>query len=121
MEFTDISDIDDERFLVLDNDGVTGSMLVIKKVRLSDRGFYKCTGKNEKMTEFGDKPVDSKAYVRVKDKMAPLWPAIGIVVQIVVLALIIVISEKRRNQNEIDESDTDEGPEKKEDSNFIRH
>lgn len=60
-------------------------------------------------------------FVRIKDKMAPLWPAIGIVAQIVVLALIIVISEKRRKQDEVDESDTDEGPEKKEEANFIRN
>lgn len=59
-------------------------------------------------------------FVRVKDKMAPLWPAIGIVAQIVVLVFVIVISERRRKQDEVDESDTDEAPEKKEEANFIR-
>ena len=90
---------------------------------MSDRGYYKCTGTNDKMKSFaGDDETfaDSVSYIRIKDRMAALWPAIGIVAQIVVLAIIIIISENRRNQNEVDESDTDESPEKKEDANFIR-
>lgn len=90
---------------------------------MSDRGFYKCTGTNDKMKSFAaddETFADSESYIRIKDRTAAFYPAIGIVAQIVVLAIIIIISENRRNQNEVDESDTDESPEKKEDSNFIR-
>lgn len=121
-EFTDIENND--RFILLENDDkVPNSILVIRDIKMSDRGYYKCTGTNDKMKTFAlddDTFADSVSYIRIKDRMAALWPAIGIVAQIVVLAIIIIISENRRNQNEVDESDTDESPEKKEDANFIR-
>lgn len=45
------------------------------------------------------------------DKMAALWPFLGICAEVVILCLIIFIYEKKRNKAEFEESDTDQGPE----------
>jgi len=49
-------------------------------------------------------------YVRVKDKLGPLWPFLGICGEVVILCTIILIYEKRRNKQELEESDTDGSP-----------
>jgi neuroplastin len=54
--------------------------------------------------------VTSEGFVRVKDKLAALWPFLGICAEVFVLCAIILIYEKRRNKTEIDESDTDQSP-----------
>lgn len=45
------------------------------------------------------------------DKMAALWPFLGICAEVIILCLIIFIYEKKRNKAEFEESDTDQGPE----------
>lgn len=44
-------------------------------------------------------------------KYAALWPFIGICAEVIVLCAIILIYEKKRDKTEMEESDTDQGPE----------
>jgi hypothetical protein len=47
----------------------------------------------------------------VTDKLAALWPFLGICAEVFVLCAIILIYEKKRNKTELEESDTDNSPE----------
>lgn len=97
---------DNERIKLEEYNGVEDALLVIEKAELSDRGYYSCIGHNDLMEE----PTHSESFVRVKDKLAALWPFIGICAEVFILCAIILIYEKRRNKTEIDESDTDQSP-----------
>ncbi|KAJ8678857.1 hypothetical protein QAD02_014644 [Eretmocerus hayati] len=52
----------------------------------------------------------AKTLLRVKDKLAALWPFLGICAEVVILCAIILIYEKKRNKSELEESDTDQSP-----------
>lgn len=47
----------------------------------------------------------------ITDKLAALWPFLGICAEVFVLCAIILIYEKKRNKTELEESDTDNSPE----------
>lgn len=85
---------------------IEDAKLIIEKANLSDRGYYTCIGWNEMMKE-EDRAKDI-AYARVKDKLAALWPFLGICAEVFVLCAIILIYEKRRNKTDLEESDTDQ-------------
>ena len=113
-KFDDIYE-DDPRFEFLPSDGgVRNAKLIIKSTLMSDRGFYKCIGTNEFMdrpksneneekAEEADPKNESYSLVRVKDKLAALWPFLGICAEVLVLCTVILIYEKRRNKTELDE------------------
>lgn len=44
-------------------------------------------------------------------KLAALWPFLGICAEVLILCAIILVYEKRRNKEGLDESDTDQSPE----------
>lgn len=48
-------------------------------------------------------------FVTFVDKLAPLWPFIGICVEVLVLVLIIIIYEKRKSKQNYDEDAKEEG------------
>lgn len=58
----------------------------------------------------GNDRANSTSYLRIKDKLAALWPFLGIVAEVFVLCAIILIYEKRRNKTDLEESDTDQSP-----------
>lgn len=97
---------DDERVKFSEYKNIPDAKLTIEKANLSDRGYFTCIGKNDLM----DDEVRSEGYVRVKDKLAALWPFLGICAEVFVLCAIILIYEKRRNKTDLDESDTDQSP-----------
>jgi len=68
--------------------------LTIPNLATSDRKDYICAASNANgMTQF-------VTLIRVKDKLAPLWPAIGIFLEFVVVGLIIVLCERHRKKVE---------------------
>ncbi|BFY97110.1 hypothetical protein BsWGS_00150 [Bradybaena similaris] len=68
--------------------------LVVQKVVFEDAGDYTCEAYSALFNETSRKTLT----VRVKDKLAALWPFLGIVGEVVVLCTIIFIYEKRRNK-----------------------
>jgi len=63
--------------------------IVIDSVRKAHRGYYRC-----KLND-----VSFTVLLRVKDRLAALWPFIGIVSIVLVLVIIILIFEKRQKSN----------------------
>ncbi|XP_070493068.1 basigin isoform X2 [Chironomus tepperi] len=91
-------------------DQIESSRLTIDHVLLSDKGTYYCNGTNAVMTNAGLEATSSDGLVRIKGKLAALWPFLGICAEVFILCAIILIYEKRRNKTDLDESDTDQSP-----------
>ncbi|XP_017060423.2 basigin isoform X2 [Drosophila ficusphila] len=101
----------DRYILKADEDNVPNAILTLDNVTLDDRGDYKCIGRNA-ANDYGvngtnTAPAIDVTTVRVKGKFAALWPFLGICAEVLILCIIILIYEKRRNKSELEESDTD--------------
>lgn len=122
-----------------DERNIKNAFLFIDDVIKDDRKNYSCVGTNKaiRLGNANYSEAEEYIFVRVKgknhsmnnsvcgsflkqkknrlftisDKLAALWPFLGIVAEVVVLCVIILIYEKRRNKAELDESDTDQSPE----------
>jgi len=70
------------------------SKLTISNLETSDRKNYICKATNSKGT------MEYSTLVRVKDKLAPLWPAIGILAEFLIVAVIIILCERHRKKVE---------------------
>jgi len=70
------------------------SELVIANVSFDSYAYYICVAINQGGNHSGF------TNIRVKGKLAPLWPFIGICVEIVILVIIIVVYEKRKSQQD---------------------
>lgn len=100
------------RVRLLPKNKIPNAVLEIEPSSMSDRGDFTCSAANT-ASEFLNLVVEASTFVRVKDKLAALWPFIGICAEVVVLCAIIFIYERKRNKAELDESDTDQSPEQK--------
>lgn len=96
------------RVILKPQGNVPNALFVIEEATMEDRGLYSCSATNA--NNFTD---SATVYVRVKDKLAALWPFLGICAEVFVLCAIILIYEKKRNKTELEESDTDNSPETK--------
>ncbi|XP_076337733.1 basigin-like isoform X2 [Tachypleus tridentatus] len=65
-------------------------ILTIQEVEFDDRAYYSCEASNEV------NKVKSTIYVRIKDKLAALWPFLGICLEVSILCGIIFFYEKKR-------------------------
>lgn len=93
--------------LKADENKVENAILIVENASLDDRGEYKCIGRNAANEFARYAEASDVSYVRVKGKLAALWPFLGIVAEVLILCTIILIYEKRRNKNELEESDTE--------------
>lgn len=84
-------DTSDERVKLKDNTaGVENGTLRIENLDFPDRADYTCFAENT----YGSH--NSTILVRVKDKLAALWPFLGICVEVAILVIIIFIYERKR-------------------------
>ncbi|XP_064475198.1 neuroplastin-like isoform X2 [Ornithodoros turicata] len=86
---------------------VSNAKLSIQNLNFDDRAQYTCIASNV----VGNDTIT--ILVRVKDKLAALWPFLGICVEVAVLCAIIFVYEKKRVKPDFEESDTDQNPENK--------
>lgn len=92
-----------------DDKGFNNDTLVIKDVKDYHRGNYTCEGRYDSSMNIPTE-VTSVAVVRVKDKYAALGPFIMICVEVLILCVIILICEKRRTHENIEDSETEVDP-----------
>ncbi|XKL64587.1 hypothetical protein PGB90_004673 [Kerria lacca] len=98
------------RIILSSINNTMNNVLSIKSANISiDRGTYTCIAKSD----MGYSPSNMTFYVRIKSKYAALWPFLGICAEVIILCTIILIYEKKRDKTELEESDTDQGPETK--------
>lgn len=77
------------------------AILSINNLEFEDKGEYTCNATNRLYP--GGKT--ATIVIRVKDKLAALWPFLGIVAEVIVLCVIIFIYEKKRSREMEDEAD----------------
>lgn len=95
-----------DRIILERENDINNSALYIAEVRMEDRGSYTCIAENAASLVTGYEPSMSFGMVRVRSKLAPLWPVCGILVQCFVLFVILFIYEKFFHKNEdLDEED----------------
>lgn len=75
----------------------TIKLTIVNARREEEAGNYTCFAENE----YGNDSYTIK--IRVKDKLAALWPFLGICAEVAILCLIIFIYEKKRSKDEDDD------------------
>jgi basigin len=92
---------DDDRYSIGTFQGLPGGKLSITDLKFDDRAHYVCTATNQLGA------ANFTVNLRVKDKLAALWPFLGIVLEVVILVSVIFLYERyqKRKQEREDEAE----------------
>lgn len=85
-------DTSDPRLSFSAKNGIANATLRLEELQFEDRAEYTCVAVNF----LGN--ATSTILVRVKDKLAALWPFLGICAEVAILVIIIFIYEHRRSK-----------------------
>ncbi|XP_069138542.1 neuroplastin-like [Argopecten irradians] len=96
-----------DRVVINDEGEIVNGKLTIYSLEFSDKGTYKCMANS---TYEGFQTAQATTIVRVKDRLAALWPFLGIVAEVIILCIIVFIYEKRRGKQMEDEADSPDYP-----------
>ncbi|CAH8515465.1 unnamed protein product [Schistosoma turkestanicum] len=81
-----------ENHIRFESKKILNDQIVFDTIQPDDRAVYSCFVRGA----FGN---DTAAFfLRVKDRRAPLWPLIGIIIEVVILFIIILIYELKRRE-----------------------
>lgn len=98
-----------DRILTDIGDKVENGKITIADVKVEDRGRYSCTA------VWYSGQATFKHLVRVKSRLAPLWPAIGIIVEVLVLVVIVFACKDRKKKKDTEPLSSPSTSEKTED------
>lgn len=99
--------------IILENEnGLANSALYIAIVNLNDRGDYTCVAENA-ATAIGFPAGEATGIVRIREKIAPVYPVIGILIQAFILFVVLFIYEKWfHDKEDLDDEDYEYMPQK---------
>lgn len=90
-----------------DSNNNQNAILIVENAGLEDRGEYKCHAKNIVTDLDLAETASDFTYVRVKGKLAAMWPFLGIIAEVFIMCTIILLYERKRTKGEQEETDTD--------------